>query len=48
MEDFEVQLKNRSKVLTGSSKALIEERFRKVGKRKYEVLTDKMLACMGL
>ena len=50
MEEFEVQSKaNRGKVLTGSSKALMEEeRFRKTGKRKYEVLTDKMLQSMEL
>jgi hypothetical protein len=44
MDDFESQSKqNRQRLLTGNSKALVEEeKFRKTSKRKYETVTEKM------
>lgn len=46
MEDFETTSKqNRSKLLSGNSKALVEEeKFRKLGKKKYEHITEKLVA----
>jgi hypothetical protein len=46
MEDFESSSKlNRAKLLSGSSKALVEEeKFRKTGKRKYEHVVEKLTA----
>jgi hypothetical protein len=46
MEDFESTSKqNRSKLLSGNSKALVEEeKFRKLGKKKYEHITEKLFA----
>jgi hypothetical protein len=39
----------RQKALSGSSKALIEEeKFRKSGKRKYEQITERMIALAGV
>lgn len=45
MEEFENASKqDRMKVLSGNSKALVEEeKFRKSGKRKYEMLTEKLV-----
>jgi len=50
MEDFEVQSKqNRLKVLSGNSKALVEEeKYRKNGKRKYEQIVEKMTQAVAL
>ena len=44
LEEFESQSKqNRQRLLTGNSKALVEEeKFRKSSKRKYEVVTEKI------
>lgn len=46
MEDFEESSKqNRARVLKGNSTALLaEEKYRRNGKKKYEVITDKILA----
>ncbi len=45
MEEFEATSKqNRMALLTGNSKALVEEeKFRKNGKKKYEVLSEKII-----
>jgi len=45
MEDFEIISKqNRQKVLSGSSKALMEEeKFRKAGKRKFAQITERLV-----
>ena len=46
MEDFEISSKNnRSALLSGNSKALVEEeRFRKNGKKRYEALSEKIVS----
>jgi hypothetical protein len=46
MEDFEAASKqDRMKLLSGNSRALIEEeKFRKTGKRKYEQITERIIA----
>lgn len=46
MEEFEASSKqNRVALLTGNSKALVEEeKFRKNGKKKYEVLSEKIIS----
>jgi hypothetical protein len=46
MEDFEESSKqDRARVLKGNSTALLaEEKYRRNGKKKYEVITDKILA----
>jgi kinesin family protein 4/21/27 len=46
MEDFEETSKqDRTKILKGNSTALLaEEKYRRNGKKKYEVITDKILA----
>ena len=46
MEDFEMASKqDRVKLLSGNSRALIEEeKFRKNGKRKYEQITERIIA----
>jgi hypothetical protein len=48
MEDFEIVSKqNRAALLSGNSKALVEEeKFRKNGKLKYESLSKKILAAV--
>ena len=46
MEEFEATSKqNRMALLTGNSKALVEEeKFRKNGKKKYEVISEKIIS----
>ena len=50
MEDFETASKqDRVKLLSGNSRALIEEeKFRKNGKRKYEQITERIIAMAEL
>lgn len=46
---FNVDFPYSQKALSGSSKALIEEeKFRKSGKRKYEQITERMIALAGV